>query len=375
MTLGLGALLTAVLGPLLGAATDQTGRRKSWLLGFTLTCITATALLWTVYPSQDNVWRALVLVGMGALAMDLVMVFYNATLKDLAPSEKIGRWSGWGWATGYAGGLLCLIIVLVFFIEGSTRLLPFDTASAQALRASFIFVALWFGLFSLPFFLVVGDNNPTRKTLARGLADGCHQLRQTLRDIRHYRHILRFLIARMFYVDGLATLFAFGGVYAVGTFGMDERQVLLFGIYLNISAGIGALAFSWIDDWIGSQRTIVFSLACLILSSVTILMATSTRMFWVAGFFLGLLVGPVQAASRSYLTRVAPAQLENQMFGLYAFSGKATAFLGPALVAWITTATGSQRLGLSTVVVLFLIGFLLMLSVPPANRMEQDGQR
>ncbi len=368
LALAIGGLFAAVIGPFLGATTDQTGRRKPWLIGFTWACVLSTALLWFVYPETGSVWRAVILLSIGILTMDLATVLYNASLVKLAPRERIGRWSGWGWGVGYAGGLASLIFVLVFFLDEQTRIAAFDTASAQPLRASFIFVAVWFAFFSLPLLIFVGDTQQTSKTLAQGFRDGCKQLGESICHVRQYKHILRFLIARMFYVDALVTLFAFGGVYAVGTFGMDEQEVLLFGIFINVSAGIGAFVFAWLDDRIGSQRTILVSLGGLILSSATILTITSIQLFWIVGAFLGLFVGPVQAASRSYLARVAPPKMENQMFGLYALSGKATAFLGPTLVSWLSTVTSSQRAGLSAVVVLFALGFILMLSVPTAAR-------
>jgi UMF1 family MFS transporter len=181
-------------------------------------------------------------------------------------------------------------------------------------------------------------------------------------------HIVRFLIARMVYIDGLGTLFVFGGVYAAGTFAMTEVQILMFGIALNVTAGLGAAGFAWIDDWFGSKRTILLALAGLIAFGTLILLVESRTAFWTLGLALGVFVGPVQAASRSYLARAAPAELRNQMFGLYALSGKATAFLGPLLVGWITYWAESQRIGMATIVVLFALGFLLMLFVPREGR-------
>lgn len=185
--------------------------------------------------------------------------------------------------------------------------------------------------------------------------------------MRRYAHIVRFLIAKVFYTDGLATLFAYGGVYAAGTFEMSAKEVLIFGIALNVSAGLGAVAFSWVDDWIGSNRTILVSLANLITWGTFILLVEDQAAFWAFGLLFGLFVGPVQAASRSYLARAAPESLRSQMFGLYAFSGKATSFLGPILVGWITHLTASQRIGMSIIIGYLVLGFILMWTVPPAD--------
>ena len=169
----------------------------------------------------------------------------------------------------------------------------------------------------------------------------------------------------MIFIDGLATLFAFGGVYAAGTFDMNEMDVLKFGIVLNISAGLGALGFAFVDDRIGGKRTILISLAGLMVATVLMLSVREVTWFWWLGVVLGLFVGPVQAASRSYLARVAPEHLRNESFGLFAFSGKATAFLGPLLVGWVTFASGSQRIGIGTILLFFVTGFLLMLKTRP----------
>jgi len=192
--------------------------------------------------------------------------------------------------------------------------------------------------------------------------------------VRRYGHIIRFLIARMIYVDGLATVFAFGGVYAAGTFDMTEQEVLMFGIALNVTAGIGAAAFAWVDDRIGAKPTILLSLVGLMVAGTLILLVESPTLFWTFGMLLGLFVGPVQAASRSFMARVAPQALLTEMFGLYALSGKATAYLGPFLVGWLTYASGSQRVGMGTVIVFFLVGFLLMLTVPPDRKSGALGE-
>lgn len=365
-TIGIGGFLVALLGPVLGAATDQTGRRKPWIIFFSFLCIVPTGLLWFVYPNSTWMWPGALLAGLSAFAIEVAIIFYNAMLPGLAGRDRIGRWSGWGWGLGYVGGLACLVVVLVFFVEERTRIAALNTDTSQHLRASFLLVAVWYAVFAIPFFLFTPDTPSTGKTLRQGIRDGLGQLGESFRSVRQYAHIVRFLIARIFYVDALATLFSFGGVYAAGTFNMDERKILLFGIALNVTAGLGAFAFSWIDDLIGSKRTIILSLLGLIIPGTAMLIVTSETWFWVAGIILGIFVGPAQAASRSYMGRLAPPELENQMFGFYTFSGKATAFVGPILVAFLTGLSGSQRIGMSSIIVFFVIGLVLMTTLPRA---------
>jgi UMF1 family MFS transporter len=224
----------------------------------------------------------------------------------------------------------------------------------------------------MPLFLLTPDRKsaglPPRDAIDRGLA----QLKRTFANIRRYRQIGLFLLARMIYTDGLNTLFAFGGIYAAGTFGMELGQVIQFGILLNVTAGLGALAFAWIDDWIGAKRTILIALVGLLACGTAAVIVTSTLAFWIAGGLLGIFVGPTQAASRSMMARMAPPDMRTEMFGLYALTGKITAYVGPFLLGTVTYWTGSQRWGVATILAFFVIGGLLLwpLQEPQAGSEE-----
>lgn len=365
--LAVSGFLIAVAGPIFGSVADQHGERKPWILGGTLCAVGATALLWYVQPSPAYALLGLALVGVGTLGVEVASIFYNAMLPDLAPAERVGRWSGWGWSVGYAGGLACLGLALTAFMSPQPWL-PLDQASAQPVRATFLLTAGWYLVFALPLWLFTPDAPATGISLTRAVTQGYRQLGESLRHVRRYDAIMRFLLARMLYIDGLATVFAFGGIYAAGTFNLTAQELLRFGIGINVTAGLGAAAFAWVDDRLGSKLTILLSLAGLTGSLGVLLLVQSVSLFWIVGLLMGVFVGPVQAASRSYLARVAPAPLRNEMFGLFAFSGRATSFLGPLLVGWVTLFSGSQRLGMSTILVFLVAGALLMLTVPSAER-------
>ena len=362
----------AVLGPFFGAIADHGGRRKPWIGAFTVLCIAASALLWLARPDAGFVMLALVLVGIGNFAFEMGMVFYNAMLPGLAPKGRMGRLSGWGWGLGYAGGLACLVVALVALVEAEVPLFGLDKDEAEHLRATGPLVAVWMAVFAVPFFLWTPDRkgslSPGGVSALEAVRRGIRTLIETLRRVREYASIWRYLLARMIYTDGLNTLFAFGGIYAVGTFGMDFSELIVFGIAMNVTAGVGAAVFAWIDDWVGPKRVIQISVAMLGVLGAALVVVESKAMFWAFALPLGVFVGPAQAASRSLMAHLAPAELRTEMFGLYALSGKATAFMGPALLAWMTVAFESQRAGMATILVFFAVGLALLTPVPDIRR-------
>ncbi|MEQ8193323.1 MAG: MFS transporter, partial [Rhodospirillales bacterium] len=348
---------------ILGAIADHGGARKPWLAVLTLVCVAATALLWFTHPTPSDVIWALALVALANYAFEVGMVFYNAMLADVAPPGMTGRVSGWGWGFGYAGGLSCLAVALVLFVQPDPPLFGLDKASAEPVRASALLVAGWFGVFTLPLFWLTPDAPASGLSMMEAVRRGLRELATTIRRLGDYADIVRFLIARMFYADGLTTLFAFGGIYAAGTFGMGFSELILFGIAMNVTAGIGAALFGWIDDWIGPKRTIVIAVGALAVLGAAVLAAPDKTWFWIVAMPLGIFVGPAQAASRSLMTHITPPAVRNEMFGLFALSGKATAFMGPAVLGWVTAMFDSQRAGMATIIVFFAAGLLLLLPV------------
>ena len=361
--MSLSALAVALLAPLFGAIADNGGPRKPWVGFFSLLCVAIGAGLWTIAPERDLVWRALILAGLANAAFELGQVFYNAMLPEVAPPRLLGRVSGWAWAAGYAGGLVCLAICLVVFALPEVPPFGLDKASFEHVRATGPFVALWFAVFCLPMFLLTPDRARSGLPMGQALRRGLGQLLRTFKEVRRYGNIARFLIARMLYIDGLNTLFAFGGIYAAGSFGMGFQEILVFGILLNVTSGLGAAGFAWVDDWLGSKPTIIIAVAALTVLGGAILLVETKTWFMILGAALGIFIGPAQAASRTLMARLAPPEMRTEMFGLYAFSGKATAFLGPAMVGWVTLWADSQRVGMATILIFFVAGLVLLLPV------------
>jgi UMF1 family MFS transporter len=364
------ALVIAVLAPLLGAVADAYGGRKPWIFAFTTLCILGSSSLWFVEPSTSLVLFGLICVGVANVGFEFGVIFNNAMLPDIVPKERLGRLSGWAWGLGYAGGLVSLVAALLVFIWPQSPPFGLNAASAEHIRIIGPLVALWFAVFSVPLFLFTPDRPASgispRQAVTRALRDA----RQMITRLPRNANVSWFLLAHMIYADGLVTLFAFGGIFAAGVFGLTLAEVITFGIVLNVAAGIGAFAFAWVDDWLGSKQTIIVALTGLIIASAAAVAATNRVWLWTAGIGIGLFVGPAQAASRSLMARLTKPERQAFDFGLFALSGKATAFVGPLVVAVATDISGSQRIGLASTIGFFLLGLIFLLRVTEEGRAQ-----
>lgn len=365
----LSGILTAVLSPILGAAADRAGAHKRFLAVTTALCVAATTLLAFVPPSLSNAALvALALYVIADLSFEVSYVFYNAFLPTIASSERIGRVSGYGWGLGYMGGLVCMGIALVGFVQPEIPWFGLPTEEGFNIRATNLLVAAWFAVFSLPLFVFVPEH---RRGGVRVDVRGAFQdLGRAFRAVARYREIVKFLIARLVFNDGLVTVFAFGGIYAAGTFGMSLSEVIAFGVVLNLTSGLGAVAFGFLDDKIGGKKTIMLTLVALAVATALAVWAPNRFWFWTAGVLIGIFIGPNQSASRSLMARFVPQTQQAEFFGFFAFSGKVTSFMGPLLLGTVTAMFESQRAGVATVLLFFLVGGILMATVNERRGIE-----
>lgn len=356
------AIAVALLSPYLGALADRGGFRKRFLLVSTVICVIGTTALFFVEPGE--VGRALFWFIVADIAFELGNVFYNAFLPDISPPDQIGRVSGYGWSLGYVGGLLCLVVGYFVLVAPEQPPLGLAEETGEHIRATNLLVAGWFALFSIPIFVVLKERKPRETPVLGGLIrSATREIIATFQEIRRYRDIFWLLLARLVYNDGLVTIFAFGGIYAAGTFGFSTADIFIFGIALNLAAGLGAFLFGFIDDRIGGKTTILISLAILFVSSLAAVLTESRIVFWIAAIGVGIAAGPNQSASRSLMGRFVPLSKENEFYGFFAFSGKATAFMGPLLLGVLTGLFDSQRAGVATVLLFFAAGALILLKV------------
>jgi UMF1 family MFS transporter len=357
----LAGLVIALLAVPLGAVADAGGRRRGMLAVATGVMVVATAGLWFARPGSGIV-PALPLVALATVAFEVGLVFYNAMLPALAAGRRLGRLSMLAWGAGYAGGLCCLVLCLVVLIRPDPPLFGLDRSGAGHIRATALLAAGWIALFGWPACVFVPD--PAPPTAWRvAVRAGARRLSALLLDLRGRPAVGRFLLARLLYTDGLTTLFAFGGIYAAGTFGLSAAQVLLFGIGLNVSAGLGAAGFALIEDRIGQRATILVCLLALIALGAPLLVIHDRTLFWGLGIALGTFVGPAQAAGRSLMARLAPRGAEAGYFGLLALSGRVTGFAGPLALGAAMAVFGSQRAGMAVIVAFLAAGAVVLATV------------
>ena len=327
-------------------------------------CIICTVGLFFMRPDPAFILPAVLLVAVANAGFELGIVFNNAMLPDLVSKERVGRWSGWAWGLGYFGGLVSLVVCLVLVLGAEGE------AALNATLLTNLIVAGWFFVFMLPMFLFTPDRPGKGLPMGEAVTQGLSSVLNTAQKILRQPNLLRFLIARMIFTDGAITLFSMGATYAAIRHGMDLTQIILFGILLNVTAGAGAMLFGFIDDRIGAKRVIVISLFGLILLGIPGLTtpywlpeATATWAFIGFGAALGIFVGPLQSAGRSFMARIAPAEQRTEYFGFLALTGKATTFLGPFTVATVTIMTGNMDIGMMPILVFWAVGLALMFGV------------
>ncbi|MBM3586453.1 MAG: MFS transporter [Alphaproteobacteria bacterium] len=356
----LAAFAIALLSPVLGSIADKGRRRRAMLALCTLLTASFTALIWFARPDPADALYALICIGLATIAFELGTVFYNAMLPGLVPEERMGRLSGLAWGLGYAGGLACLLLSLVLFIQPNPSSFGLDRSAAEHVRATALLVAVWILVFGWPVLLALPDPARPRPGLRSAMRAGLAETRSILRGLPQHPNMARFLLARLFYTDGLNTLFAFGAIYAAGVHGMGFEEILLFGIAMNVTAGLGAAGFGLIEDRLGAKPTVLMALGAMIVLGSFLLMSNDKTLFWVLAMALALFMGPAQAASRTLMARMAPPEEVAAHFGLFALSGRVTGFLGPAVLALVTEATGSQAWGLATVIAFLALGAAIL---------------
>ena len=366
------SIIVAILSPIMGAIADRGGYRKLFLIFWTWVCIIFSFLLY--YPLPGDVFKALLFFCIANIGFEMGGVFLNAYLPEIAPKSKIGRISGYGWSLGYVGGLIALAVCYIMLIipDSPINFITGDLlnkSTFEHIRVINIFIAVWFAIFSIPTFLYVTSDN-SQYNSKNIILDSFITIKQTFKDLRQYKQLVRFLLARIVYNDAIITVIAFGGPYAYIQFGFDmdtNGKLMIFGIILNVFAGLGAFLFGFLDDYIGGKKTVQITnfgfIVALLIAFIAPALKNGEMYFWISGILVGTFMGPNQAASRSLMGRMIPKNKENEFYGFFAFSGKATAFLGPLFFTLVIDLTGDMRWSMLMLAIMFSVGMYILQGV------------
>ena len=391
--IGLTGFIIAILAPILGAISDVSGNRLRWIWLFSVLYVIGAWMLWYAAPGDFNLYTTLFFFGIGMIGMEFATIFTNSMLPDLGTREEIGRISGNGWAFGYAGGLVALVIMLVLLAEnaetgttliGISPILGLDPEMREGTRAVGPLTALWFAVFMIPFFIYVRDPKPAKppKGATRAALKG---LVGTIRNLPRTPSLFAYLGSSMFYRDALNGMYFFGGIYASGVLGWSVVFIGVFGIVAIIAGAIFAVIGGRMDERFGPKPVIIVSILVLAFVAGSIVFVSRTSVygvqvgadsmlpditFFVFGALIGAAGGVIQAASRTMMVRQANPARMTEAFGLYALAGKATSFLAPTLIGIVTTISGSQQIGVSPLIFLFLLGLILLVWVKPDGEPE-----
>jgi len=380
-------MVIAVMAPILGTLADNFGHRLRWIWLFSAMYVVGSLGLWWSAPGNFNISVIMLFFVIGLIGMEFATIFTNSMLPELGSRDELGRLSGNGWAFGYVGGLLALVVMLLFFAEqdngktliGLDPLFGLDSAAREGTRFVGPLTALWYVVFMIPFFLWVRDPRklPVSGARTRQALSG---LWRTVRHLPRHPSLFAYLGSSMFYRDGLNGIYAFGGLYAAGVLNWSIVDTGIFGILAIIT---GAL-FAWIggqaDSRYGPKPVIAACVTILALVALLVVFVSRESVFglavsetsslpditfYILGASIGAAGGALQSASRTMTVRQANPERMAETFGLYALAGKATSFIAPLSIGIVTAVTGSQSLGVTPLIALFLVGLFLLRWVDP----------
>ena len=357
--IGTTGILVAIIGPILGSYADKKNFTEFFIKLFTIICISLTTLLWFSKPSEEYLLFTLIIVALANFFYELSLIFYNSILKRISKTSDLGKSSGFSFALGYIGGILILIICIKIFIDNDVLPFGLSKENSENIRATSIVVAVWYLIFSIPFLFSLKKKINNKIELS---SDNIKKIKDLIWN-NGLNNLGKFLIARMLYADGLNAIIVMGGIFAVGVFNLEIKDLLILSILMNVTAFIGAIVGGYANDKFSSKSVIIFSLLGLIISSSIILFVKSQLFFLIFAAINGFFIGPIQSASRVFITKSIDENNQASGFGLFALSGKLTSFIGPLLVSTITYISSSQRIGFSSAIILLLIGLLILLKV------------
>lgn len=365
-------LVIAALAPVTGQRADRGGRGGLRLAIYTYAVVVCMLLMFFVAPqsplgNMGALILGITLLGLGNIFFELASVNYNAMLNYLATKKNVGRISAIGWGSGYVGGIVLLIILFVGFISPEVGWFGVTKENGLNIRVAMVFAAVWFALSALP--VVMRPPQPKvehQPERSESIAQSYKRLWETIRTLaKEAPQTLFFLVSSAIFRDGLAGVFTFGAILAGTAFGFSDSEIIIFGVASNVVAGVATILMGTLDDIFGPKRLMEISLICMIASGMGVFFFASGGkvVFWVLGLILCIFVGPVQSASRSFLSRMIPEGREGEVFGLYATTGRAVSFLAPALFSLFVFFGRSFGGGEANATVWGILGIMIVLFI------------
>ena len=359
LIIGVSGILIAFMMPFIGKLSDSTNNgRVIYLRYFSIICIVSIAAFWFVLPNSNYVLFCLFLLFLGSISYEASNSLYNATLKNCY-AKDLTFGSGVGFGTGYIGGVLVLIIILYLFILPEENILGLNKDNQTHIRFSHLILSLWFLVFGIPLMFFTKFNQEAHVISGK--------ITHTVKDLvwdNGLTNTGRYLIARMIYMDGLIIVTTTIGIFGTSVMGISISKIIIVAILCNVSGAVGCYLFGIFFK--NDKKIIIISLA--LLSAIIVFMSVNTNptMFIILAVIGTFFSGPLQSSSRVVMAKLLPDEMQGLGFGMFTFSGKATAFLGPLCAAAITFLF-SQRIGFGFSIVLLLSGMLLMLKVSYQN--------
>jgi UMF1 family MFS transporter len=357
-------LVAAILSPTLGAVADARAVKRRFLIAATLLCVVCTALL--AFVQRGDIGWGLVLFGLANVAFDLGFVFCSAFLVEIAPSESMGRISGYGWGLGYAGGLLSLALAYPFIKGGLAE------ANLPWYRLSFAVTALFFLLSALPTFAFLRERAQPQSSDygAMQWREAFARIRRTAHQLRRYRDLVVYLASYLLYTDAINTVIVASAIFANKILDFSPGDLIIYFLVTQVTAGLGAVGFGSLADRIGAKRAITLTLLIWIGLAFAAAAVQTHAQFYAIGLVAGAALGANQSASRTLLGRFTPIGRQAEFFGFFSVTGKFAAVIGPLVYGEVTAWTGSQRWAVLSMAVFFGLGLLVFQAVDERQGIE-----
>src|SRR5690554_5157467 len=350
-------IITALLGPVLGAIADYAAGKKRFLLFFTLLCIVFTALLFFV--QEGNIFWGVTLFIVATIGFEAGLIFYDAYLPEITVPKNYGRVSGYGFGMGYLGSIASLAIIYPFIAN-------------ENIRVTFPISALFFLVFATPLFLFLRDNRRQVDNKESYLSIGLNRVWTTLTHLKYYKNLALFLVAYFFYIEGVNTVIFFAGNYASTTLGFSDSELLIFFLTVQTTAIVGSILLGIIADSIGQKKTIVITLIMWLITVVLAYFVDDKTGFYIVGLLAGSAMGSSQSTSRSLMSKLTPPEKKTEFFGFYSFFGKSSAVVGPLVFGLVSYLSGSQRMAIISVTFFFIVGLLILTKVKDPEIINQE---